>query len=129
MTSPDTTPAGQSPAERYASYRERTAGSGPALLDFRTLYDFDLDPFQIEACKALEGGSGVLVAAPTGSGKTVVGEFAVHLALTAAPSASTPRRSRRCRTRSTPISSAATGPRRSGCSPATTASTARPRSW
>ncbi|TQM69349.1 ATP-dependent RNA helicase HelY [Actinomadura hallensis] len=82
MTSPDTTSSGQSPAERYAAYRERTAGSGPALLDFRTLYDFELDPFQIEACKALESGSGVLVAAPTGSGKTVVGEFAVHLALT-----------------------------------------------
>ncbi|HEY8480865.1 MAG TPA: DEAD/DEAH box helicase [Spirillospora sp.] len=81
MTSPDTTSAGQSPAQRYASFRERTAGQGPALLDFRTLYDFELDPFQIEACKALEAGSGVLVAAPTGSGKTVVGEFAVHLAL------------------------------------------------
>ena len=44
-------------------------------------YPFQLDPFQIQACTALEKGSGVLVAAPTGSGKTVVGEFAVHLAL------------------------------------------------
>ena len=42
---------------------------------------FPLDPFQVEACEALEKGSGVLVAAPTGAGKTVVGEFAVHLAL------------------------------------------------
>ena len=33
------------------------------------------------ACQALEAGRGVLVAAPTGSGKTIVGEFAVHLAL------------------------------------------------
>ncbi|WP_018656423.1 DEAD/DEAH box helicase [Actinomadura flavalba] len=87
MSTPDTqsagqSPAEQSPAERYAAYRERTAGSGPALLDFQTLYDFRLDAFQIEACRALEGGSGVLVAAPTGSGKTVVGEFACHLALT-----------------------------------------------
>ncbi|MEW2359928.1 DEAD/DEAH box helicase [Spirillospora sp. NPDC029432] len=83
MTTPDTqSAAGPSPAQRYASYRKRTEGSGPALLDFQTLYDFALDPFQIEACRALEGGSGVLVAAPTGSGKTVVGEFAVHLALT-----------------------------------------------
>jgi len=40
-----------------------------------------LDDFQVEACVALERGSGVLVAAPTGAGKTVVGEFAVHLAL------------------------------------------------
>ena len=39
------------------------------------------DDFQLDACGALESGHGVLVAAPTGSGKTVVGEFAVHLAL------------------------------------------------
>jgi ATP-dependent RNA helicase HelY len=45
------------------------------------LYEFDFDGFQVAACDALEGGHGVLVAAPTGSGKTVVGEFAVHLAL------------------------------------------------
>jgi len=45
------------------------------------MYEFGLDPFQIEACQALEAGKGVLVAAPTGSGKTIVGEFAVHLAL------------------------------------------------
>ncbi|GLZ16363.1 helicase [Actinomadura sp. NBRC 104425] len=82
MTTPDTQPATESPAARYSAFRKRTAANGPALLDFKTLYDFDLDPFQIEACRALESGSGVLVAAPTGSGKTVVGEFAVHLALT-----------------------------------------------
>src|SRR5207237_9199402 len=44
-------------------------------------YDFAFDDFQVEACEALNRGQGVLVAAPTGSGKTVVGEFAVHLAL------------------------------------------------
>ncbi|WP_067826117.1 DEAD/DEAH box helicase [Actinomadura kijaniata] len=82
MTTPDTQSADQSPAARYAANRRRNSGSGPALLDFQTLYDFPLDPFQVEACRALEAGSGVLVAAPTGSGKTIVGEFAVHLALT-----------------------------------------------
>ena len=76
MSSPGTTPA-----ERYAAYRARVRDNGPALLDFQTLYDFELDDFQLEACRALEAGKGVLVAAPTGSGKTVVGEFAVHLAL------------------------------------------------
>ncbi len=56
-------------------------GDRPGLASFRSLYDFDFDGFQVAACDALEGGHGVLVAAPTGSGKTVVGEFAVHLAL------------------------------------------------
>jgi ATP-dependent RNA helicase HelY len=42
---------------------------------------FELDPFQRQACAALENGHGVLVCAPTGAGKTVVGEFGVHLAL------------------------------------------------
>ena len=44
-------------------------------------YPFGLDEFQREACEALEEGAGVLVAAPTGAGKTLVGEFAVQLAL------------------------------------------------
>ncbi len=51
------------------------------LGDFERLYDFSLDAFQRRACESLERGRGVLVAAPTGSGKTLVGEFAVHLAL------------------------------------------------
>ena len=70
-----------SPAERYAAARRRAAEQATALASFREMYDFGLDPFQIEACQALEAGKGVLVAAPTGSGKTIVGEFAVHLAL------------------------------------------------
>jgi ATP-dependent RNA helicase HelY len=69
------------PAERYAASRQRR--SNPVLVDFAAGYPFGLDPFQIEACQALETGSDVLVAAPTGAGKTVVGEFAVHLALAA----------------------------------------------
>src|SRR6202161_2246833 len=67
------------PAERYAASRERQ--SDPELAAFRALYDFDFDDFQVDACRALGAGSGVLVAAPTGSGKTVIGEYAVHLAL------------------------------------------------
>jgi ATP-dependent RNA helicase HelY len=70
-----------SPADRYAAARRRRAEDGPALSGFRALYDFEFDDFQVRACQALNGGHGVLVAAPTGSGKTVVGEFAVHLAL------------------------------------------------
>ncbi len=42
---------------------------------------FDLDPFQAAACASLEDGNSVLVAAPTGAGKTIVAEFAVYLAM------------------------------------------------
>jgi ATP-dependent RNA helicase HelY len=68
-----------SPAERYAAARRRTAH--PTLSDFTAQLGFSLDPFQVEACEALDEGSGVLVCAPTGAGKTVVGEFAIHKAL------------------------------------------------
>src|SRR5215217_1195909 len=68
-----------SPAERYAAARRRTAH--PTLSDFTAELGFSLDPFQVEACEALDEGSGVLVCAPTGAGKTVVGEFAIHKAL------------------------------------------------
>lgn len=72
-----------SPAERYAAARRRAQDERGELAQFRELIGFQLDDFQLEACRALERGSGVLVAAPTGAGKTVVGEFAVHLALAA----------------------------------------------
>ncbi len=68
-----------SPAERYQAARSRQRYR--TLAEFTGLYPFDLDGFQREACEALEDGRGVLVCAPTGAGKTVVGEFAAHLAL------------------------------------------------
>ncbi|UQX86664.1 DEAD/DEAH box helicase [Jatrophihabitans telluris] len=70
---------GLGPAERYAQARRRR--QYPTLADFRSSYPFELDPFQVEAAEGLEDGYGVLVCAPTGAGKTVVGEFAIHLAL------------------------------------------------
>ena len=70
-----------SPAERYAASQRAAARARSSLGAFAATLPFPLDPFQVEACEALERGSGVLVAAPTGAGKTVVGEFAVHLAL------------------------------------------------
>jgi ATP-dependent RNA helicase HelY len=48
---------------------------------FAAAYRFALDDFQIAGIGALEAGRSVLVAAPTGSGKTVVGEFATWSAL------------------------------------------------
>ncbi|MBV9315175.1 MAG: DEAD/DEAH box helicase [Pseudonocardia sp.] len=53
----------------------------PRLAEFAAVLPFQLDEFQRVACASLEDGHGVLVCAPTGAGKTVVGEFAVHLAL------------------------------------------------
>ena len=67
------------PAEAYAAARSRAAR--PELTEFSATLPFELDGFQRSACAALEDGHGVLVCAPTGAGKTVVGEFAVHLAL------------------------------------------------
>lgn len=52
-----------------------------SLAAFRAGYPFALDDYQVAACEHVAAGRGVLVAAPTGAGKTVVGEFAVHLAL------------------------------------------------
>ncbi len=67
------------PAEAYAAARSRAAR--PRLGEFEHSLPFSLDGFQRSACSALEDGHGVLVCAPTGAGKTVVGEFAVFLAL------------------------------------------------
>ncbi|MCC6494992.1 MAG: DEAD/DEAH box helicase, partial [Propionibacteriaceae bacterium] len=52
-----------------------------AFADFAAGYPFALDDYQVTACQHVADGRGVLVAAPTGAGKTVVGEFAVFLAL------------------------------------------------
>ena len=68
-----------SPAQRYAAARDRNAY--PRLHEFRSSFPFALDDFQVEGARSLERGNSVLVCAPTGSGKTVVGEFAVQLAL------------------------------------------------
>jgi ATP-dependent RNA helicase HelY len=50
---------------------------------FALRYPFTLDDFQVKAIEALAAGESVLVAAPTGSGKTVVAEFSVERALDA----------------------------------------------
>src|SRR5262245_50931257 len=53
-----------------------------ALLErFRARYPFPLDDFQIEACRAIDSGSSVIVSAPTGAGKTLVAEFDIQMAL------------------------------------------------
>ncbi|ALE92141.1 RNA helicase [Arthrobacter alpinus] len=69
------------PAERYLAARDNVADAASDFGAFKETLDFDLDDFQLTACRALVAGRGVLVAAPTGAGKTIVGEFAVYLAL------------------------------------------------
>ena len=69
----------ETPAERYAAAKKRS--SHPLTNDFIAQFDFGFDDFQIVACHAVEDGRGVLVAAPTGAGKTVVGEFAAFSSL------------------------------------------------
>ena len=53
-------------------FREYESGGGA---------EFELDAFQEEAVQAIAAGESVLVAAPTGAGKTVVAEYAVEFAL------------------------------------------------
>ena len=76
MTSSSTEP---SPAERYK--KAKSKAKFPEFELFSAELAFPLDDFQESACRSLESGHGVLVAAPTGAGKTIVGEFAIHLAL------------------------------------------------
>ncbi len=68
-----------SPAERYAAAKKRA--NHPLTTEFINQFEFGFDEFQVKACQAVEDGKGVLVAAPTGAGKTVVGEFAAFSAL------------------------------------------------
>jgi len=69
----------ETPAEKFAAAKKRA--SHPLTTEFIEQFDFGFDDFQVVACHAVEEGKGVLVAAPTGAGKTVVGEFAAFSAL------------------------------------------------
>lgn len=50
-------------------------------IDLKTIFPFDLDQFQKDAIAALNAGRSVVVCAPTGSGKTLIGEYAIYRAL------------------------------------------------
>ncbi|MGF1569486.1 MAG: DEAD/DEAH box helicase [Nodosilinea sp.] len=51
------------------------------MLDLAQLFPFPLDDFQHQAVVALDADKSVVVCAPTGSGKTLIGEYAIHRAL------------------------------------------------
>jgi superfamily II RNA helicase len=50
-------------------------------LDLNQLFPFQLDRFQLEAIAALNAKKSIVVCAPTGSGKTLIGEYAIYKAL------------------------------------------------
>ena len=55
--------------------------NSPATIDLSKLYPFQLDNFQQQAIAALDADKSVIVCAPTGSGKTLIGEYAIHRAI------------------------------------------------
>lgn len=67
------------PSQKLSAAKERNKYRKVAA--FAAQFPFELDDFQIAGCRSLEDGKGVLVAAPTGAGKTIVGEFAAFLAI------------------------------------------------
>ncbi len=44
-------------------------------------FPFELDDFQKDACNCIDSGESVVVCAPTGAGKTVIAQHAIHRAL------------------------------------------------
>lgn len=68
-------------ADKYFAHKQKQSLKGKYLSQYELTKNFDLDVFQLTACARVEDGEGVLVAAPTGAGKTIVGEFAVYMAL------------------------------------------------
>jgi len=60
-----------------------TISSPKSEINLERWFPFDLDPFQLDAIAALDAGKSVVVCAPTGSGKTLIGEYAIRRALAA----------------------------------------------
>ena len=70
-----------SAAQRYAAYKAEAQAASSLRARWVSTLSFTPDPFQIQALDAVEAGSSVLVAAPTGAGKTIVGQFGAYVAL------------------------------------------------
>lgn len=79
---PEPTGVGEgSAAQRYAAYKAEAQAASSLRARWVSTLSFSPDPFQIQALDAVEAGSSVLVAAPTGAGKTIVGQFGAYVAL------------------------------------------------
>ncbi len=71
-----------SAAERYARFKKTQSVQESALLeDFIAGLNFPIDDFQIQALKSIDAKKSVLVAAPTGAGKTLIAEYGIEKAL------------------------------------------------
>ncbi|WP_231577950.1 DEAD/DEAH box helicase [Thermorudis peleae] len=64
--------------EAHREHMHDTINTQEILEQFAVFYPFQFDPFQVEAIEAFLQGDSVMVAAPTGTGKTVVAEFGVY---------------------------------------------------
>ena len=64
-------------SEKLFKYKGLNNEEKQFISEYESTINFDLDNFQEQAIKHFQKGNSVLVAAPTGSGKTVVGEYAV----------------------------------------------------
>lgn len=69
-----------SPSQRYQAFRRSQERRKSVAEQFARTLPFELDEFQRQANEALEADCNVLVAAPTGAGKTIVADFAIYLA-------------------------------------------------
>lgn len=58
-----------------------TSSPTSAALNLEEIFPFQLDKFQLDAIASLNAGRSVVVCAPTGSGKTLIGEYAIYRAL------------------------------------------------
>lgn len=68
-------------AQRYAAFQEHARAASSLRGRWVAGLSFTPDPFQLDALDAVEAGNSVLVAAPTGAGKTIVGQFGAYVAL------------------------------------------------
>lgn len=69
-------------AERYARFKQqKSVDSSPLLNKFLARLQFPIDNFQVRAITAIDANESVLVAAPTGAGKTLIAEYGIEKAL------------------------------------------------